>query len=71
MDTISQEQYESIIDDELFEEYPDQHELLHELLSGMGNMDSDEYDEKKDMLTNTDARRILEYHENGYGDYDD
>lgn len=71
MDTISQEQYESIIDDELFEEDPDQYELLHELLSGIGYMDSDEYDEKKDMLTNTDARRILEYHENDYGDYDD
>lgn len=69
MDTISREEYEAIIDDELFENEPDQYELLHELLSGMETMDSDEYDDKKDMLTNIDARRIIEYHEDCFGDY--
>ena len=67
MDDNEVKSYDEVIDDYLLENDPEQYELLHELLDGIGSMDSDEYEDKKDMLCD-EARSVLDKHEREFCD---
>lgn len=67
-DDIEYLSYEEAIDEYLLAEEPDQFELLHELMDGIETMDSDEYEDKRDMLTNEHALNVLSEYESDFCD---